>query len=132
MELFSIKATDTTPSVHFDPKNGEFSIEGKSIPSDAEDFYRPILDWLTSYVERPNSTTLFKLRLDYFNISSSKRILFIFYKLNELIEAGNVVNIKWYFHEGEDDMYEVGQDFAFMVNIPFEFIEYSHYETIEA
>ena len=27
-------------------------------------------------------------------------------------------------------MHEVGQDFAFMVNIPFEFIEYSHYESL--
>jgi len=29
-------------------------------------------------------------------------------------------------------MLEVGQDFAFMVNIPFEFVEYSHFETVEA
>lgn len=132
MESFRLEATDTTPAVHFDPKTGEFTIEGKSIPSQAEDFYAPILDWLSDYVERPNKSTLFKLRLDYFNISSSKRILFIFYKLNELVEAGNNVDIKWYFHEGEDDMYEVGQDFAFMVNIPFEFIEYSHYQPITA
>lgn len=132
MESFSVEATDTTPAVHFNPKSGEFSIEGKSIPSNAENFYGPLLDWLSDYVERPNSITDFKLRLDYFNISSSKRILFIFYKLNELVDAGNTVNIKWYFHEGEDDMYEVGQDFAFMVNIPFEFIEYSHYETVVA
>ena len=119
MEAFKQAATDTTPLLDFDAKVGEFVVEGKSIPSDAESFYGPLLDWLKEYV-------------DYFNISSSKRILFIFYKLNELVEAGKTVNIKWYFHEGEDDMHEVGQDFAFMVNIPFEFIEYSHFQSVTA
>lgn len=130
MEAYITSATDTTPFLKFDARLGEFVIEGKSIPSDAEDFYGPILDWLKEYVDKPNPQTTLVLKLDYFNISSSKRILFIFYKLNELVDAGHQVKIKWFFHEGEDDMHEVGQDFAFMVNIPFEFIEYSHYESV--
>jgi len=130
MENFTKPATDTTPLLMLDAGLGEFVIEGKSIPSDAEGFYGPVLNWLNEYVDKPNLKTTLVLKLDYFNISSSKRILFIFYKLNELIDAGHQVNVKWYFHEGEDDMHEVGQDFAFMVNIPFEFIEYSHYESL--
>ena len=130
METFITSATETTPFLKLDAGLGEFVIEGKSIPSDAEGFYGRVLHWLNEYVDKPNLKTTLALKLDYFNISSSKRILFIFYKLNELIDAGNQVNVKWYFHEGEDDMHEVGQDFAFMVNIPFEFIEYSHYESL--
>ena len=130
MQTFVKSATETTPFLKFDASLGDFFIEGKSIPSDAEGFYGPVLHWLKEYVDKPNLKTTLVLKLDYFNISSSKRILFIFYKLNELIDAGHKVNVKWYFHEGEDDMHEVGQDFAFMVNIPFEFIEYSHYESL--
>ena len=130
MQTFVKSATETTPFLKFDASLGDFFIEGKSIPSDAEGFYGPVLHWLKEYVDKPNLKTTLVLKLDYFNISSSKRILFIFYKLNELVDAGHHVNVKWYFHEGEDDMHEVGQDFAFMVNIPFEFIEYSHYESL--
>ena len=130
METFLKPATETTPFLKFDARLGEFVLEGKSIPSDAEAFYGPVLLWLKEYVDKPNIKTTLVLKLDYFNISSSKRILFIFYKLNELIDAGHQVNVKWYFHEDEDDMHEVGQDFAIMVNIPFEFIEYSHYESL--
>ena len=130
MQTFVKSATETTPFLKFDASLGDFFIEGKSIPSDAEGFYGPVLNWLKEYVDKPNLKTTLVLKLDYFNISSSKRILFIFYKLNELVDAGHQVNVKWYFHEGEDDMHEVGQDFAFMVNIPFEFIEYSHYESL--
>ena len=132
MESLLRNATDTTPSITLNASTGEFIIEGKSIPSDAEDFYGSILDWLKNYVTEPQSRTVLTLKLDYFNISSSKRILFMFYKLNELVDNGNQVSVKWFYHEGEDDMYEVGQDFAFMVNIPFEFIEYSHYESVVA
>ena len=130
MENLITSATETTPFLKLDAGLGEFVIEGNSIPSDAEGFYGPVLHCLNEYVDKPNLKTTLVLKLDYFNISSSKRILFIFYKLNELIDAGHQVNVKWYFHEGEDDMHEVGQDFAFMVNIPFEFIEYSHYESL--
>ena len=58
-----------------------------------------------------------------------KRILFIFYKLNELIKKNRSVVVNWYYVEDEDEMFEVGQDFAFMVNIPFHFIEYNPYLT---
>lgn len=130
MEPFILAATETTPFLQLDARLGEFVIEGKSVPTDAEGFYGPILDWLKEYVDKPSFKTTLILKLDYFNISSSKRILFIFYKLNELVDAGCEVNVKWYFQEGEDDMHEVGQDFAFMVNVPFEFIEYSHNKSL--
>ena len=49
----------------------------------------------------------------------------MFYKLNELLKYNKPVVIKWYYSEDEDEMFEVGQDFAFMVNIPFHFVEYN-------
>ena len=36
------------------------------------------------------------------------------------------------FDKSEDEMFEVGQDFAFMVNIPFHFIEYNPYVSATA
>jgi hypothetical protein len=52
--------------------------------------------------------------------------------LNELHDNGSQVSVKWHYQEDEDDMYEVGQDFAFMVKIPFEFCEYSMFEKVLA
>lgn len=132
MESLHITATDTTPNIDFNIDSGMFSVEGKAINNDAEEFFKPVLSWLDDYVKAPNDVTKVIFKLDYFNISSSKRILFIFYKLNELIDAGYDVSVKWYYHEDEDDMYEVGQDFAFMVKVPFEFCEYSLYEKVVA
>ncbi|MCB9196834.1 MAG: DUF1987 domain-containing protein [Flavobacteriales bacterium] len=132
MESLFIAPTETTPKIDFNYANGVFSIEGKAINSEPEEFFRPVLEWLDEYSAEPNASTQVTVKLDYFNISSSKRILFIFYKLNELIDAGHDVSVKWFYHEDEDDMYEVGQDFAFMVKVPFEFCEYSLFEKVLA
>lgn len=125
MENLYIEATESTPYVNFNYETGEFVLEGKSVPAAAKEFYKEILDWLDGYVENPQDSTKLSLKLDYFNIVSSKRILYILYKLNELVDKGYNVNLEWHYHEDEDDMLEVGQDFAFMVKIPFKFIEYN-------
>ena len=128
MESLYIEATATTPKIDFNIKTGVFAVEGKAIDNDAETFFKPVLAWLNEYAKAPHKETTVVIKLDYFNISSSKRILFMFYKLNELHDNGSIVNVKWHYQEDEDDMYEVGQDFAFMVKIPFEFCEYSMFE----
>ena len=46
------------------------------------------------------------------------------YKLNELAEVGNNVHVEWLYRETDEDMYEVGQDYAYMVKVPFVFKEY--------
>ena len=125
MEALRIQATVKTPEVLFDPTNEVFEIKGKSIPDDAELFFTDVLAWIDDYVSHPNDETLLKIDLEYFNISSSKRILFLFYKLNELKSKGKDVKILWHYNEEDEDMFEVGQDYAFMVKIPFDFISYS-------
>ncbi len=129
MEVLYIKGSDTTPEINFNNLTGEFTMVGKTIPTDAEEFFRPILNWLGDYVLASAAQTKLTIRLDYFNISASRRLLFIFYKLNELVENNKSVSVEWFYHEDEDDMYEVGQDFAHMVKIPFKFSEYSYATT---
>lgn len=125
MRPLNIEPTEKTPSVVFDPEKNVFEICGKSVPNDAEAFYLPILEWIEGYSVAPLQKTTITFNLEFFNISSSKRILFILYKLNELIEGGHDVRVKWFYTENDDDMLEVGQDYAFMVKVPFEFKETS-------
>lgn len=124
MQVLNIKATDKTPEINFDPSSGNFIIKGKSIPADAEDFYTPVLEWMDEYLKNPSAKTNVELNLEYFNITSSKRILFLLYKLNELIDSNKEVSVKWFYADTDDDMYEVGQDYAFMVKVPFQFVIY--------
>lgn len=123
MERLLIEATEQTPYVCLDKETTTFEISGRSIPKDAEAFYDVILNWLDEYKASPATQTKFTFDLDCFNISTSKRILFILYKLNEIFEANHDVTVRWVYSAGDDDMLEVGQDFAYMVKVPFEFCQ---------
>jgi hypothetical protein len=122
MEVLSVNATAHTPSISFDPLLGSMEISGRSIPDSPDDFWMPVLNWFESYLVAPSQTTTIKISLEYFNISSSKRILFLLYKLNDLAEKGHDVCVEWHYREEDEDMYEVGQDYAYMVKVPFKFL----------
>ena len=81
MNNFVLAATAQTPRIDFNSITGIMSIEGRCIP---DDFWLPILNWFESYLLRPLQSIVIKIDLEYFNIASSKRILFLLYKLNEL------------------------------------------------
>lgn len=124
MNRLYIEATAKTPTVVFDPAEQIFEIKGKSIPDDAEEFYSVLLNWFDDYLVSPNPETVLSIDLEYFNISSSKRLLFLLYKLNDLNETKNDVRVRWLYNDEDEDMFEVGQDYAFMVKVPFDFISY--------
>ncbi|MCJ8292160.1 MAG: DUF1987 domain-containing protein [Crocinitomicaceae bacterium] len=128
MEKLQIKETAETPFVSFDAETGEMEMRGRSIPEDADEFWLPVLSWFESFMLNPTSSIIVKLDLEYFNISSSKRILFLLYKLNELVEAGKDAKVEWHYKKSDIDMYEVGQDYAYMVKVPFEFVSYNEME----
>lgn len=124
MEELLLESTLETPYILFSATQGVMEIKGRAIPDDADQFWGDVLVWFEKYVAAPQPVTLFKIDLEYFNITSSKRILFLLYKLNEISDRGYAAKVEWYYRESDEDMFEVGQDYAFMVKVPFEFKEY--------
>ncbi len=120
MEILNLKGTEDTPNILLDKKNGIFEISGRSLPEDSAEFYRPVLDWISSYAAEPNASTDFVLKLEYFNTASSKLILDVLSALEEI----KGMKILWYFHDDDEDMEEAGQEFSELVEIPFEFKTY--------
>lgn len=124
MNRLIIEPTAHTPLIDFNPTNGEMIISGRSIPDSPDDFWYPILSWFEGYLQNPFAKTAFNINLEYFNVTSSKRILALLYKLNELTDRQFDVCVNWHFREGDEDMYEVGQDYAYMVKVDFDFLPY--------
>jgi hypothetical protein len=125
MEVIKIIGTDDTPSVTLDAQNEIFEISGRSLPEDVAAFYEPILDWLDRYAEEPNDKTVFNFKLVYFNTASSKLILDILLKLEEMHEDDKEILIRWHFPEDDEDMEEAGEEYADIVEVPFEQVSYS-------
>lgn len=124
MEVLKIEGTRDIPEVLFDSGGNNFKMSGRSCPEDVAAFFRPILDWLNNYLERPNEKTILEINMDYFNTASAKMLLNILQKFEKLYENGHEVLIKWYFPEDDEDMEEAGEDYADIVEVPFEFISF--------
>lgn len=122
MEKIYIKATDVSPEVTFDLETNNFIVKGKSVVTEVDSFYSPLIEWLENAQGNIDKRVDFVFDLEYFNIFSSKRILFMLYRLADMRKQGLDVNVIWHFSMDDDDMKEVGEDFACMVNLPFEFI----------
>jgi len=124
MEVIKIVGTDDTPSVTMDVANEIFEISGRSLPEDVASFYEPILEWLDGYSEEASGKTVFNFKLVYFNTASSKMLLDILLKLEEMYESGKEVLVRWHFPEDDEDMEEAGEEYADIVEVPFEQISY--------
>lgn len=122
MNPLNIKATHITPEVIMDKEKGIFSLTGHSRPEDSVNFYQPILAWVKEYALNPNPTTLLVLSLDYFNTSSSKMVYTLINTLKEPFIKGSDIKIEWRYPSDDDDMLEMGQDYASIVPIPFTYV----------
>jgi len=123
MEPISIAGTPKTPTVSFDAGSGKVEIKGRSIPENSIEFYKPLVDWLESYLSNPAGLTEVNIQLEYFNTSSSKCILDVFKKLEAIYKSGNEVVINWYYEEDDEDMLEAGEDYQSIIKIPFKMVE---------
>ena len=120
MEDLKHEGSAKTPVVEFS-SNGELLLKGRSIPENSIEFYKPLIEWLESYSESPNSTTVLSVQLEYFNTSSSKFILDVFKKLESI--SGSEITVKWHYEEDDEDMLEAGEDYEAIIDLPFEMIE---------
>lgn len=125
MNTIKIMGTDDTPTVILDSDNEIFEISGRSLPEDVTAFYEPIIGWLDEYSSSPNTKTVFTFKLVYFNTASSKLLLDILMKLEQMHEDGKDVLIRWYYPEDDEDMQEAGEEYADIVDVPFEQVSYT-------
>ncbi|NND93889.1 MAG: DUF1987 domain-containing protein [Flavobacteriales bacterium] len=119
MEDINIEGSPKTPEVRFSASEGQFLLSGRSIPENSVEFYSSILNWLDQYSESPRQRTVLDVKLEYFNTSSSKCILDVFKKLEQIKNDGNDVNVNWFYESDDEDMLEAGEDYDAIIDIAF-------------
>lgn len=122
MENLIIKGEAKTPTIDFNYNSGELVISGRSIPENSIEFYKPIIEWLELLKVSDKDNIVLDIKLEYFNTSSSKCILDVFKKLEEIKGVGKEANIRWFFESDDEDMEEAGQDFSAIIKVPLELI----------
>ena len=103
-QSLSVQPTNYTPNVKFDI-SGDLSLKGRSLMLDAVTFYEPLINWIT---DLSIPSVQFTIELDYFNTSSSKKLL----EMLKAIDCNNNVKkfvVYWGFESDDEDTLIKGQ-----------------------
>ena len=118
MQHLLIEKSERTPSVEF-YTHGELSLEGRSIPENALEFYEEIIEWVKELKKTKPEKVELHVKLEFFNTSTSKLLLHLFKQL-DLFKKDNIdAQIYWYHEKGDDDMLEAGDDYKSILKLPF-------------
>ena len=113
MENVKTPATERSPELEFDFAANKFAIRGESYPENVNDFYGDVIGNLEEHFgAQDNAEIQFDFELIYFNSSSAKILMTLFDLLDAAADAGNKVTINWHFAEDDDNMEELGEEFA--------------------
>lgn len=125
MENYRLEGTPKSPQVDFNAETGVISISGRSIPENAREFYRPMIDWLEAYALNPKSETIIDVCLEYFNTSSSKTLFDLFKSAEDMHAQGrSKVVVKWKYENDDWEMRDAGLEYSRIISIPVEMIEF--------
>ncbi|MFO7938535.1 MAG: DUF1987 domain-containing protein [Bacteroidales bacterium] len=125
MVTFFKKATKTTPAIRINTAESLFEMEGVSRPEDVRSFYGETIQALKmALLEHKVQSNPFVLsfKMYYFNSSSAKFIADMMIVAKEAHEKGIPCEFRWYYHQDDEDMLEVGEDFCEMAGVEFHYI----------
>lgn len=117
MNILMLEATQDTPRVMLNKRDGVFQLTGRSILEDPNSFYDPIVEWLSDYAQQPNPSTLFTFKLNYFNSASSK----VIYDMLSVLKDIKGIQVEWCYQQGDDDILEAGKEFEEELELPFNY-----------
>lgn len=124
MDSLLIQKTEDTPQVNFDIATGIFKLSGRSLPENAIDFYKPVLDWIEAVLsESHEQKFVFEIKLEYFNTASSKQLAKMLLLIERFIESNSII-IRWFYEKEDNDMLISGNQYSKFLKLDFEFIEY--------
>ena len=125
MDNYTLEGTPKSPSVDFNAETGVVKISGRSIPENAREFYRPMIDWVDAYSAQPKPDTIFDICLEYFNTSSSKSLFDLFKTAEDMHVSGKSrVVVKWKYENDDWEMRDAGLEYSRIIQIPVEMIEF--------
>ncbi len=112
MKNLVIKVTKHTPEITFDIEKNLLEFKGECYPENITSFIAPVFNLLDEYLQQLEQQVFtINIFLIYFNSSSSKMLLDLFYKLEEKALANKNIVVNWIYDAEDEDSEEYGEEF---------------------
>ncbi len=122
MENLYIEATRYTPEISADAQKGEVKFYGSSYPENANEFYKPVSEWIEKYLNEQNTSLEVNFYIYYFNTSTSKSYLNILEILEKFSQNNKDVHINWYYTKDDEDSLDSGERLFMELDLKYQLI----------
>ncbi|MCG3164472.1 MAG: hypothetical protein POELPBGB_00226 [Bacteroidia bacterium] len=112
--------TGNTPEVILDKNIGTAFLFGRLLCSNPHDFFQPLIEWATHYIESPQEVTVVTINTDYINTGSSKALLEFLRILAKVQYTGRKIIIKYYCDKGDEDTIELIENISTIIKVKIE------------
>ena len=123
MEEFLAEAGERHPEIWL--RDGFISIKGHSILRDPKKFYKPVIQWVKSYVKDPPRQTIVTLQIDFSDSRSTKTIFEILKTLAACQNTNHGIEMifNWVYIKEDGAIRELGEFFESKLNVSFIYFE---------
>lgn len=122
MDELRISPSKNTPEIILLP-SGTIKIRGRSIHENVTEFFSPVEDWISGYILDPADVSCVDLNLEYFNSASAKVLIHLLQKITYVSLKHKKFIFNWYYEDGDEDIFERGEYFSSVLDVPFNFIK---------
>ena len=106
--MIEIKENESFPYIKLDPIKGSIIIEGVSIPISPLSYLDPILEWVDLFCSA-NKQLEINLSLVHFNTYTTKFLMRLIEKCNNLNTNGSNIIINWNYSQDDSELKESGE-----------------------
>ncbi|MDQ1332013.1 MAG: hypothetical protein QG576_47 [Bacteroidota bacterium] len=122
MKELRIAPTKNSPEIILVP-TGMIKIMGRSIHENVSEFFAPVDEWITEYIEVPAELTCVDMNLEYFNSASAKVFIHLLEQIKHVTLKNKKFIFNWYYEDGDEDILERGEYFSSVLDVCFNFIK---------
>jgi hypothetical protein len=113
----TIEGSKTMPAISF--IRGKLRIIGRSIPADSKRLYDTLFHVLYLYSQDPEETTEINIQLEYLNSDSNRSLMNLLILAEKMHRRGKKVIINWFYKNNDSVMFEQGNIFKSLIEVPF-------------
>ena len=107
--MLKIEPTKNTPHILIDAELGIMEFSGRCTSTETTHLFDGVKKCIEEYANNPKPITRINIKIEYFNTSSISHLERIFNILNN---ANTKVVVDWFYEPDDDDVLELGEDFA--------------------
>lgn len=125
MTDLDIAGTRNSPAIRTNTTAGTIHLSGDSYPENSFEIFKPLIEWIESFLDTTTHPLSMELELLYMNTSSIRMMMDIFDLLQEAYNGGRPIQVRWVYAPANERIADLASEFKEDCSFPFDIVSRS-------